>query len=215
MYLFPELSVLITYIGACVLLQTSPGPDMMLIVSNSIGRGTIAGLITVFGIFLGVLVQAPVLSLGTVTLISAYEHAFDILQGLGAIYLGYLSYKNFRAFFDNRRGISIDGNFGARSNVIVEGFVTNITNPKVILFLFAFIPQFAVPEKGHLGMQILILLLILKVNGLFVNGSTAILSSYISRRLSGGKLHTHWSSLLSGIVFLMIAVFFWIQLIIQ
>ena len=99
MNLFPDFNVLAIYWGACVMLQISPGPDMMLTISNSVGRGIILGLMTVFGIFLGILIQAPVLSFGTVALINTHENAFDILQFLGATYLAYLAYKNFNNFF--------------------------------------------------------------------------------------------------------------------
>jgi threonine/homoserine/homoserine lactone efflux protein len=215
MYLFPDFSVFIAYLGACVLLQTSPGPDMMLIISNSIGRGIISGLMTVLGIFLGILIQATVISLGTVTLINTYENAFDILQALGATYLGYLAYRNFKTFLVSSNKVSLDGSITSGSNAVVEGFVTNITNPKVMLFLFAFIPQFVTPEKGHLGLQLLILLIILKMNGLLINGSVAIIFGYFKRHLSVGKIQSNWSFLISSIVFITIAIFFWFQILSQ
>ena len=70
---FPEINVLLAFLGACWILQTSPGPDMMLIVSNGVGHGTNASLKTVFGIFLGGAVQAPLLALGAVSLVATYE----------------------------------------------------------------------------------------------------------------------------------------------
>jgi threonine/homoserine/homoserine lactone efflux protein len=214
-HLFPDFSVLIAYLGACALLQTSPGPDMILIINNSIGRGTISGLKTVFGIFLGILIQAPVLSLGAVALINTHENAFNILQALGTTYLSYLAYNNFKIFLTHRNKINLDKNTVSDSNVIIEGFVTNITNPKVMLFLFAFIPQFTVPEKGHIGLQLLILLIILKANGLLINGSVAAMAGYFKYRLLGEKLQTKWIPLLSGIVFITIATFFWFQILLQ
>ncbi|MCY4031521.1 MAG: LysE family translocator [Hyphomicrobiales bacterium] len=213
MHLFPEFSVLIAYLGACTLLQISPGPDQMLVISNSIGRGMIAGILTVFGIFLGILFQAPLLSLGTASLVATYENAFDILCAAGATYLAYLAYKNFRVFFGNQDSTNLNQSAKARSSVVFQGFLTNVTNPKVILFLFAFIPQFTVPDKGHIGLQVLILLAILKINGLFINGSVAVLAGYANHRFLSRKSYTNWSSLFSAIVFLTIAVIFWIQII--
>lgn len=215
MHLFPEFSILIAYLGACTLLQISPGPDQMLVIGNSIGRGMIAGILTVFGIFLGILFQAPLLSLGTASMVATYENAFDILCAAGATYLAYLAYKNFCAFFDNQSNTNFNLSAKASSSVIFQGFLTNVTNPKVILFLFAFIPQFTVPDKGHIGLQVLILLIILKINGLFINGSVAVLAGYLNHRFSSRKSRTNWSSLFSAIVFLIIAVIFWIQIIIR
>ena len=213
MYFFPEFSVLIAYLGACTLLQISPGPDQMLVISNSIGRGMIAGILTVFGIFLGILFQAPLLSLGTASLVATYENAFDILCAAGATYLAYLAYKNLQSFFARYSSNEFQSSREVNSNVIFQGFLTNVTNPKVILFLFAFIPQFTVPDKGHIGLQVLILLAILKINGLFINGSVAILAGYANYRFSSRKSHVKWSSLFSAIVFLVIAAIFWIQII--
>jgi threonine/homoserine/homoserine lactone efflux protein len=210
-HLFPEINVFLAFLGACWVLQTSPGPDMMLIVSNGVGRGTGAALKTVFGIFLGGAVQAPLLALGTVSLIATYEHAFDILRAAGAAYLSYLAYRSFRNVFANKN-VQMKARTNAESNPILEGFVTNISNPKVLLFLFAFIPQFTTPENGRLGLQLLILLTILKLNGLFINGSVALLSGKIKNRLAHRNIKFNWSAMLSGTVFLGIAIFFWYQI---
>ncbi len=211
MSIFPELSVLLSFLSACFVLQASPGPDMMMVVNNSVSRGTKAGLLTVMGIFFGFVIQAPLLVFGTVSLMTIYDHAFDVLRAAGATYLGYLAYRNFRNAFATDT-LKLQSKQDMQSNPISEGFITNVSNPKVLLFLFAFIPQFTVFEKGQLWLQLLIFLTILKLNGILVNGSVALVSSYLSSKLEHRSFRNNWSSLLSGIVFLIIAVIFWFQI---
>lgn len=211
MHLFPELGSFLAFLGACWVLQTSPGPDMMVVINNSVSRGIPEGLLTVLGIFMGIAVQGPLLALGTLSLIAAYDGAFDLLRGAGATYLGYLAYRNFRTALSSRRADAAPV-AQTRSNPVFEGFVTNLSNPKVLLFLFAFIPQFTVPDKGQLGIQLLLLLTILKLNGLLVNGSVAVIAGSVGSKIVLKNSKLHWGALLSGIVFLLIAVVFWVQI---
>ena len=185
---------------------------MMLIISKGVSGGRVEALKVVLGIFLGVSVQAPLIALGTVTLLSAYQHSFDVLRALGATYLGYLALRNLKVFL-RKPEVAMSSCSRYHSNSVLEGFVTNVSNPKVLLFLFAFIPQFADPSKGRMGLQLLLLLLILKVNGLLVNGSTAILSGSTRGFLVKRNFSYDWGALVVGVVFLSISLAFWYEIV--
>lgn len=153
------------------------------------------------------------LSLGTASLIATHENTFDTLCAAGATYLPYLAYRNFRIFFANQSDTNINWAAETSSNAVFQGFLTSVANPKIILFLFALMLQLTVHDKGHMGLQVLILLAILKVKDLFINGAIAVLFSFANYRLLSPEPHVNWSSLFSAIVFLAISVIFWIQLI--
>ena len=203
----PDAGVLAAYLAACWVLQGIPGPDMMLVIGKGVSVGRKEALKVVLGVFLGVLIQGPVLALGTLSLLSAYEHALDMLRALGAAYLAYLAFRSLRTVL---RDPAIDVSDWSRdhSNPVVEGFLSNVSNPKVFVFLFAFIPQFVDPSKGQMGDQLLVLLLIMKVNGLLVNGSVAILSGTASGWLAQRQSSINWGSLVAGLVYLSISLSF-------
>lgn len=145
----------------------------------------------------------------------ATHETFGTLCAAGATYLAYLAYRNFRIFFANQSDTNINWAAETSSNAVFEGFLTSVANPKVLLFLFAPILQFTVHDNGHMGLQVLILLAILKVKGLFINGTIAVLFSFANYRLLSHEPHVNWSSLFSAIVLLAILVIFGIQLIIR
>lgn len=209
---FPDLPTLILFLSACLVLQLSPGPDMLIVINNSVARGRRAGIMTVFGIFSGIALQAPLLVLGTISLVSSYEHALSMIQVVGITYLAYLSYKNLRKFFAGQND-AVAHVPAPQSSAILDGFVTNVTNPKVVFFLLSFLPQFVDQDKGNIAVQILILLSILKCNGFLVNGTIALTSSWLGQAVSGLKGKRNFGALLSGLVFAAISIYFLTQMI--
>ncbi|GAB5429344.1 MAG: LysE family translocator [Devosia indica] len=135
-----DLSLLIPYVGACFVLAMVPGPTVTVIVANALSRGTGAGLAIVAGTQAGVLVMTLIVALGMQALVAFMGAAFDWIKLIGAAYLIWLGYKMLRS----------DGNLGTvraergKSNgrIALEGFLVILSNPKLLIFLGAFLPQF-------------------------------------------------------------------------
>ncbi|MEQ8594125.1 MAG: LysE family translocator [Parvibaculum sp.] len=135
-----DLSLLIPYVGACFVLAVVPGPTVTVIVANALSRGTGAGLAIVVGTQAGVLVMTLIVALGMQALVAFMGAAFDWIKLIGAAYLIWLGYKMLRS----------DGDLGSvraergKSNgrIALEGFLVILSNPKLLIFLGAFLPQF-------------------------------------------------------------------------
>ena len=135
-----DLATVIPYLGACFLLAIVPGPTVTVIVANALARGTWAGLAIVAGTQAGFLVMTLVVALGMQALVAFMGWAFDWIKLLGAAYLVYLGWKMLRSNGDLGSAQAERGkSFG---NLALEGFTVILSNPKALIFLGAFLPQF-------------------------------------------------------------------------
>src|SRR2546429_193935 len=144
----PELGTLLAFGVAVLVMQLTPGPDMMLIVGRGIGQGRKVALCTVLGMtLLAGLVQLPLLALGVASLLQSSAFALTILQWAGASYLIWLGGRLLWTSAGTRIAASMPSQVSARS-AMREGAINNLTNPKPLLFMFAFLPQFVDPAQG-------------------------------------------------------------------
>jgi threonine/homoserine/homoserine lactone efflux protein len=180
----PDLSTIMIFAAACVVLTATPGPDMLLIASRSISQGRAAGFLTYVGIALGTYCHALAAALGLSQLIVAVPVAYEAIRWAGCAYLIYLAWKAVRSEgtefspSTNTRRISMKRMLG-------EGLATNLLNPKMALFVLALFPQFVTPEAGSLTVQMLVLATVLNGIGFVVNGSVILLSGHIRTRVGG------------------------------
>lgn len=135
-----DLTTLIPYLGACFLLAIVPGPTVTVIVANSLARGTGAGLAIVAGTQAGFLVMTLVVALGMQALVAFMGWAFDWIKLLGAAYLVWLGWKMWRS--NGELGTAHAESTKSRLGMAVEGFLVILSNPKALIFLGAFLPQF-------------------------------------------------------------------------
>lgn len=143
---------LLGFVAAVTILVLIPGPNTVLILSNTISGGRKAGLATVLGVETGTLVHTVASALGLSALLAASATAFDTLKYAGAAYLAYLGV---RAFLE--RDQPLLGPSAARmgpARAYRSAVLTNVLNPKVALFFLALLPQFVRPERGNLVLQI-------------------------------------------------------------
>src|SRR4051812_10215612 len=140
---------LLLFIAAGLLLNLTPGPDVLYIVSNALRLGARAGMVAAVGITAGCFVHIVAAALGGSALMAASATAFTVLKWAGAAYLLYVGARLLLA----RTPSAI--NLGAASaglkraaglkGIFFQGFWTNALNPKVALFFLAFVPQFIGP----------------------------------------------------------------------
>ena len=129
-------------------LTVTPGPDMLLIASRSLGQGRAAGFLTYFGIACGSYLQAFAAALGLSQLFLLVPAAYDVLRWIGAAYLAWLRLDD-AAGADPavRRPTATAARLPMR-RMFAQGLLTNLLNPKMALFMLALLPQFLKPEAG-------------------------------------------------------------------
>ncbi|RIA56814.1 LysE family translocator [Dichotomicrobium thermohalophilum] len=133
------------FVLACVVLAATPGPSMALFIANSASHGTRAGLLTVLGNGLGLSILVAAATLGMTSVMVFVAEWFDVIRWLGAAYLVWLGIWRFRAALQSAHDMPQPA---APGNVLWRGFIVALSNPKVLLFLGAFFPQFLDPAAA-------------------------------------------------------------------
>ena len=189
------------------LLNITPGPDTLYIVGRSSTQGWRAGAVAALGIGAGTLVHICAAALGLSAILAASATAFTAVKFIGAAYLLYVGISLIRSAGASRSspGALVVQPASIRS-IFVQGFLTNVLNPKVALFFLAFLPQFVAVDAGSKPLAFLLLGAIFNFNGtlwnLFVAWSTARLSS----RLAPGLAFKRWFNRCVGSVFVFIGI---------
>lgn len=153
--------------------------DLMFTLATGITGGPRAGLAAAAGISLGVLVHVAMAALGLAVLLLAYPAAYLAIKYIGAGYLLFLAIQSWRAGDDLRTGTGVASTWRA----FRRGFMTNILNPKVALFVLAFLPQFTDPTIGPVWHQIILLGLMLALGGVITDGAFGIFAGVMAQRL--------------------------------
>ena len=199
------------FILAGWLLNLTPGPDVLYIVSQGMKRGARAGVMAALGITAGVFVHIAAAALGVSALIAASSTAFQMLAWLGAAYLVYVGGSMLglgRRPKNATDSVAKDSmNTGVESqngdwNVFVRGFWTNALNPKVALFFLAFLPQFISPSADNKALSFLLLGLLFNLNSLPVNLGYALLAAWTARRLALVQAGMRQLERLAGVLFI-------------
>ncbi len=148
--MFISVELYLAYILACFVLTIVPGPNVTVIVANSMAHGTRAGLLTAAGTQLGVAVVLVILLAGLTTFVETMAIWFDWVKFAGAAYLVWLGIKLWRS--DGKLG-DVETSKTSHGGFFWQGFVVLLGNPKLLFFFGAFIPQFLDPN-GDTFLQI-------------------------------------------------------------
>jgi threonine/homoserine/homoserine lactone efflux protein len=149
-----SLQVYLAFVAACIALALLPGPIVTLLIANGLRHGTRAALTNILGVQAALLIVIGILAVGLTTLMATMGYWFDWVRFAGAAYLVWLGIKLIRSPVEG-----IDA--GApppppRGGFFLQGFVVALSNPKLLVFFGAFIPQFMDLNQDHLS-QVLIL----------------------------------------------------------
>ena len=173
----PDGAALVTFIVAGLLLNLTPGPDVLYIVARSTSQGRAAGVVSVLGIVSGCVVHIVAAAAGLSALMVKVPIAYQVVRWAGAAYLTWLG---LRALLQ-KRGPLEPQTVTAQPlrRIYWQGVITNALNPKVALFFVAFLPQFTDPARGSLVVQFVVLGLIFNLNSLWVNLGYALVASHL------------------------------------
>lgn len=205
----PSLETLITFFGVSLLLGLTPGPDNLFVLVQSAQRGWRAGMAVVLGLCVGLVVHTAAVALGLAAVFAASAMAFTLLKWCGAAYLAYLAWGALRAPAAVASGAApaaAAGTAPSARRMVVRGMVMNLTNPKVLVFFLAFLPQFADPARGPVALQLMVLGAVFILATLLVFGAIACFTGAFGALLQRSARAQTVLNRVAGLVFLGLAV---------
>lgn len=170
---------LAAFVAAGIVLNLTPGADVIFATASGMAGGPRAGALAGLGVGLGSLWHIALAALGVSALLAAHPAALSALTFAGAAYLLWLAVQSWRA------GAAPPAR-GERAPLAAlrRGFVTNALNPKVALFVLAFLPQFTDPARGPVWQQIVILGAIFTLTGTAITSGYGALAGWAGARLA-------------------------------
>ncbi|MDD5480075.1 LysE family translocator [Rhodoferax sp.] len=202
----PDTPQLLLFIAAGWLLNLTPGPDVLFIVSSALRHGVRAGLVAALGITAGCFVHIFAAALGISALLATSATAFTVLKWVGALYLLYvglqLVFSKPSSAMHSIAAHAITTGVTSQKSVFFKGFWTNVLNPKVALFFLAFVPQFIAPDAPHKTLSFVLLGVLFNLNALPINFAYAALGGWAARRLSLVQRGMHWLERVAGVMFI-------------
>jgi threonine/homoserine/homoserine lactone efflux protein len=192
----PSPSTYAVFLATAVALLAIPGPAVLYVVTRSIEMGRAGGIASVAGITTGTVVHISLAAAGLSSLILASTAAFDAVRYVGAAYLVFLG---LRRLLNRRPEEALDEPLPrTRRRAYAQGVFVNLTNPKTIVFVFAFLPQFVDPGSGRVWLQVLVLGLSLAALGFTSDSLYALAAGTVADRLRGSSTAAHFERWFGG-----------------
>lgn len=192
------------FLLASVVVIITPGQDMILVMSRSVTQGTRAGLATSAGVSAGLVGHTMLATVGLGALLRTSEWLFVAIKLAGAAYLLYLGIQLLLTRSAHFSATASAPHSPAR--LLVTGAVSNISNPKIAVFYFAFLPQFVARDAAHPTLTILVLGLLFAALTFVIKGPVAILAGRLSARLRSPPSELAWLFRCSGVVMVGLAL---------
>jgi threonine/homoserine/homoserine lactone efflux protein len=197
----PSANTVVLFMLAALALNLSPGPSILFILSRCMAEGRRAAIVSVFGLATASVVQALAAAFGLATLFLYSPLAFGIVKYCGAAYLVYLGLRGFLAGgLAGVAGTSARKADPSLAAAYWQGVITDLLNPKLLLFFFAFLPQFVDPELGDPRSQMLVLGLVFQVTALPTNLAVAFAGGSLANLLARRPFWAKLQAWLSGAV---------------
>ena len=168
------------FVVASVVLIVTPGQDMILVMSRSIAQGAAAGVATAAGVSVGLVGHTVLATLGLGAILRTSELLFLALKLVGAAYLVYLGVQLWRV--QSHELAVTAGAPRSLRRLFVDGALSNVSNPKIAVFYFAFLPQFVMPGASHPTLSVFVL-------GLLFAGLTFVVKGPVGL---GAGLLSNW-----------------------
>jgi threonine/homoserine/homoserine lactone efflux protein len=204
----PDAQHLLLFVAAGILLNLTPGPDVLYIVGQSLRAGAKAGVVAGLGITAGCFVHVFAAAVGVGALLAASATAFNVLKWAGAAYLLWVGVRLLTS-----RGATVRWGSASRSPPACEeakpsyvavfrgGFLTNVLNPKVAIFFLAFVPQFIAPGAANKALAFVLLGTLFNINSVAVNSAWALAAAWMARR-DAVQRGMQWLDRVAGVLFI-------------
>ncbi|MEE3361699.1 MAG: LysE family translocator [Pseudomonadota bacterium] len=175
-----DLPTILAFLTAGIALNLTPGADVMFAIASGTRGGWRAGVAASAGVALGAMGHVLLATFGVAALLAAYPLGFDILRYVGAAYLLWLAWQAWTADPETKKAQGKASLLGA----VRQGAITNLLNPKVALFVLAFLPQFADPARGPVWAQMLTLGAMFITTGFFVTAAYGALGGWFASAMT-------------------------------
>jgi RhtB (resistance to homoserine/threonine) family protein len=198
-------------------LNLTPGPDVFYMITHALKSGWRAGAVAAGGITAGCFVHVATATVGLSAIITASATAFTVIKWIGAAYLVYVGWNMLTSKAsavnplasdektstertnDEKASIAVQANY---RKIFMQGFYTNVLNPKVALFFLAFLPQFISPTAAQPWLAFLVLGVVFNVNAIPVNLGYVTLAAWVSQRATVLQRGMHWLERAAGALFI-------------
>lgn len=187
------------FLGALLIVYVVPGPDMILLLETGLLRGRGQALAVAVGLAIARAAHVTLAALGLAALFKTHPWAFDAARTVGGCYLVWLGIRLLRAPL----AVPALGGEGAPRHAgwgpaLMSGVLTNVLNPKALLFCSVLLPQFVAPERGPIGQQFAVLGVILVGLGLTFDVLCALAGGAVGRWMSASPRAQKIQSLVFG-----------------
>ena len=187
------------YVVASLALILTPGQDMMYVMSRALAQGRLAGLYSAVGVIIGILVHTALAAFGVGAILAASEGLFLALKLAGAAYLVFLGAK----LLLSREAALATPRDGARfsaASLVWQGVLSNVSNPKIVLFFLAFLPQFVDPRSPHPTADLVFLGVLYAAMGLVVKAGVGLAAGSLAERVMRKPRAMLWVNRVSGTI---------------
>ena len=169
------------YVAASLALIATPGQDMLYVIARSVAQGRAAGLCSALGVSLGILVHTALAAFGVAALLQASEALFVALKLGGAAYLVYLGARMLLSKDVDSAGARAAKPLSPLA-LVGQGMLSNVSNPKLVIFFMAFLPQFIDPASAHPTRELIGLGALYAAMAFPVKGAVAWVAASFARR---------------------------------
>ncbi len=177
-----DIYLFLAFIPAAIALNLTPGADMLFCLGQGLRSGTKQAFAASAGVSMGSMTHVTIAGLGVGAAMSAFPWIFDVIRWIGVSYLLYLAVTALRSSTQSDEPVRLTS-----AQAFRQGYFVNLSNPKVILFVLAFIPQFVDPTQGSVFVQFLMYGAIIAINGFFVNGLVGAFASGLGQAMAGSE----------------------------
>lgn len=196
---------ILLFIISGLLLNMVPGPDSVLIMARSATQGWRAGSAAALGIGSGTFVHIFAAALGLSAVLATSSTAFAVVKYIGAAYLLYVGISLIRSkkqrVSESKKTLAAPPSLSYK-RIFIQGFLTNVLNPKIAVFFLAFVPQFISPDSTNKALAFIVLGCIFNFNGMLWCHFLAISSAFASQRVQASETVALWLNRLIGGVFI-------------
>ncbi len=194
--------ILVVFFGLSVMLALAPGPDIMFVLAQSLAYGKRDGLLVVLGLCTGLIVHTAAVACGVAAIVAASPKLLVFIKICGACYLLWLAYGSWKSAGAEKEGKPVQL---AAGPLYLRGVVMNVTNPKVLLFFLALLPQYVSADHGTIWTQFVMLGFTFQIATLLVFGCVALMAGFVGDRFMNNPTAKCILARLSSVVFIVLA----------
>lgn len=201
--MFPDTDQLVFFLTATIILNLTPGSDVLYVASQTLNSFK-HGVVATVGIGTGIAIYAIASALGLSSILMQSPLVFNAIKIIGAFYLFYLAWQ--ALFHSKNKQITQDKQDITVWKSYKNGVLTNVLNPKVGIFFLTFLPQFIDIERGAVWLQLLTLGGCFVVSGTLVNFLYVFLFAYLKDRIFSNSRAQKLFNKLTAFIFCVLAV---------